>query len=205
MVDGAVVWTRIIGTADNAPVLPDGCMDLLWMGERLVVAGPDTRGHTTAIPAGARVAGIRFRSLTAAVAVSPDPVAALERIAGRRAAETGIGDPALRAVVHRLAAGIPVAATAGEFGLGERTLRRMSLSAFGYGPKMLARFLRLQRALALARSGIPFAETAVRAGYADQAHLARDVRELAGMPLGRLVVRDETDSARSAGSVAPRR
>ena len=35
--------------------------------------------------------------------------------------------------------------------------------------------------------GMPFAETATRAGYADQAHLARDVRELAGMPLGKLL------------------
>jgi AraC-like DNA-binding protein len=66
-------------------------------------------------------------------------------------------------------------------------LHRRSLTAFGYGPKTLARILRLQRALALARKGVPFAETAARAGYADQAHLARDVRELAGMPLGQLV------------------
>ncbi|MER7179637.1 AraC family transcriptional regulator, partial [Streptomyces hyaluromycini] len=29
----------------------------------------------------------------------------------------------------------------------------------------------------------PLAETAVRAGYADQPHLARDVRELTGLPL----------------------
>jgi transcriptional regulator GlxA family with amidase domain len=49
--------------------------------------------------------------------------------------------------------------------------------------------LRLQRALALARSGVSFAETAARAGFADQAHLARDVRELAGMPLGDLLAR----------------
>jgi AraC-like DNA-binding protein len=49
--------------------------------------------------------------------------------------------------------------------------------------------LRLQRALAVARSGVPLADTADRAGYADQAHLARDVRELAGMPLRELLTR----------------
>jgi methylphosphotriester-DNA--protein-cysteine methyltransferase len=68
-------------------------------------------------------------------------------------------------------------------------LHRRSLTAFGYGPKTLARVLRLQRALALARAGVPFVETATRSGFADQAHLARDVRELAGMPLGALLAR----------------
>lgn len=221
-IGGAVVWTRTIGVAEAAPVLPDGCMDLLWMGERLVVAGPDTRAYRAAVAPGARVAGIRFfpgtaptllgvpahelldsrvdladlwgaarvRDLTAAVAAAADPVAALELIAARRATETGPPDPALRAVVHRLAGGASVADAADTLGLTDRTLRRMSLSAFGYGPKMLARVLRLQRALVLTRGGIPFAEAAFRAGYADQAHMSREVRELSGMPLGRLISRD---------------
>lgn len=68
-------------------------------------------------------------------------------------------------------------------------MHRRSLTAFGYGPKTLARVLRLQRALALARAGVPYADTAARTGFADQAHLARDVRELAGMPLGELLGR----------------
>lgn len=226
-VGGAVLWMRTIGPDDDASVLPDGCMDLLWMNERLLVAGPDTRGYVAAAAPGAPIAGIRFfpgtapvlfgvpahelrdrrveladlwtparvRGLTAVVAAATNPAAGLERIAADRAAETGNADPAVRAVVHRLAAGSSVAATAGALGLGERRLRRMSLSAFGYGPKMLARVLRMQRALALARAGIPFADTAVRTGYADQAHLAREVRELAGKPLGQLVVRGSASAA----------
>ncbi|MBO1418112.1 helix-turn-helix domain-containing protein, partial [Streptomyces sp. FH025] len=51
------------------------------------------------------------------------------------------------------------------------------------GPKTLARILRLQRALGLARAGVPLADTAARTGYADQSHLAREVRELAGVPV----------------------
>jgi AraC-like DNA-binding protein len=89
--------------------------------------------------------------------------------------------------VTALDAGRPVAATADELGLGVRQLHRRSLDAFGYGPKTLARILRLRRALVLAGAGVPFAETAVRSGFADQAHLARDVKELAGVPLGRLL------------------
>ncbi|MEU2879071.1 hypothetical protein ABZ651_22840, partial [Streptomyces sp. NPDC007070] len=38
-----------------------------------------------------------------------------------------------------------------------------------------------------AGAGVPYAACAARAGYADQAHLARDVKELAGRPLGRLL------------------
>jgi hypothetical protein len=45
----------------------------------------------------------------------------------------------------------------------------------------------MQRAVGLARSGTSPATTAVLAGYADQAHLSRDVKALAGVPLGVLL------------------
>ena len=79
--------------------------------------------------------------------------------------------------------------TADELGLGARQLHRRSLAAFGYGPKTLARILRLQRALALARAGVPYADTAARTGYADQAHLSRDVREFTSTTLSELLRR----------------
>ncbi|MDT0573973.1 helix-turn-helix domain-containing protein [Streptomyces sp. DSM 3412] len=127
------------------------------------------------------------RRLTARVNAADDPASGLEEVVLERAAEAGRPDALLRQVVDALDAGRPVAATADELGIGARKLHRRSLAAFGYGPKTLARVLRLQRALALARAGVPFAETAARTGYADQAHLARDVRELAGLPLGELL------------------
>ncbi|MFJ4534538.1 helix-turn-helix domain-containing protein [Streptomyces tibetensis] len=129
----------------------------------------------------------RVRRLADAVNAAADPASGLEDLALRQAAGSEPPDPLLRQVVTALDAGRPVAATADELGLGARQLHRRSLFAFGYGPKTLARILRLHRALALARAGVPFAETAARAGYADQAHLARDVRELSGLPLGELL------------------
>ncbi|MER6349420.1 helix-turn-helix domain-containing protein [Streptomyces sp. NPDC001595] len=127
------------------------------------------------------------RRLRARVEAAADPATGLEAVAAELAADADPPDPLLRRLVAALDAGQPVAATADRLGLGARRLHRRSLTAFGYGPKTLARVLRLQRALALARAGVPYAETAARAGYADQAHLARDVKDLAGVPLGRLL------------------
>ncbi|MFD8750443.1 helix-turn-helix domain-containing protein [Kitasatospora sp. NPDC059577] len=222
-VPGAVVWTkRAVGPtgADAAgPVLPDGCMDLLWTPGRLLVAGPDTRAFRpgpglTGPWAGVRLRpgaapallgvpahelrdrrvdlsdlrpGAEVRRLTERIDAASDPAVALEALALRLAAASQPEDPQIRAVVAALAAGRSVAATAAAVGLGARRLHRRSLAAFGYGPKTLARILRMQRALALARSGVPLAETAARSGYADQAHLARDVRELAGMTVTALL------------------
>ncbi|MFF4488646.1 helix-turn-helix domain-containing protein [Streptomyces sp. NPDC001544] len=220
---GAVVWRRTLedpAVRPARPVLPDGCMDLLWNEGRLLVAGPDTHAY---VPGGRprRWAGVRFRPgtasallgvpayelrdqrveladlwpaarvrrLSARVAAAPDPARALEDIALERAAEAGPPDPLLGRLVTALDAGRPVAATADGLGLGARQLHRRCLSAFGYGPKTLARVLRLQRALALVRAGVPFAESAVRAGYADQPHLAREVRDLAGTTLRELLGR----------------
>ncbi|MEU1256490.1 helix-turn-helix domain-containing protein [Streptomyces chartreusis] len=131
----------------------------------------------------------QVRRLCGRIEAADDPMTALEDVALERAADAVPPDALLRRVVTALDAGRPVAATADELGLGARQLHRRSLTAFGYGPKTLARILRLQRALALARGGVGLADTAVRAGYADQAHLARDVRELAGLPLGELLGR----------------
>ncbi|MFF5335493.1 helix-turn-helix domain-containing protein [Streptomyces sp. NPDC013181] len=212
--DGATVWTLTTAPGTVHPVLPDGCMDLLWSGERLLVAGPDTRAAPSSgtggswagvrfapgtapallgvdaaelrdrrVPLDALWDGARVRRLTERVAEAADPARALEDTALDRAARAAPPDPAMRAVAARLAAGGTVADAARTAGLGTRQLHRRSLAAFGYGPKTLARILRLQRALALVRSGLPYAEAALAAGCADQAHLARDMRALAGTTL----------------------
>lgn len=219
MSDGAVVWTRTVLSSDELPVLPDGCMDLLWMDGRLRVAGPDTRAAMGPLRIGTRVMGIRFfpgvapallgvpahelrdtrvelealwpssvaRRSAELVGGAANPLIGLERLAAERAAAAEPVDPMLRWIVAQLDSGHSVAEVAETSGLGVRRLHRISLAAFGYGPKTLARVLRLQRALALSRAGTPFAETAARTGYADQAHLARDVREFSGMSLRQLL------------------
>ncbi|WP_307815732.1 helix-turn-helix transcriptional regulator [Planobispora rosea] len=96
-------------------------------------------------------------------------------------------DPAAPAIAEALRAGRNIGEVAWDLGLGERQLHRRCVRAFGYGPKVLQRVVRFQRALRLARRGLTLAEVALASGYADQAHMANEVRRLAGVPMGRLV------------------
>ncbi len=78
----------------------------------------------------------------------------------------------------------------GATGLSERQIHRRCMAAFGYGPAVLARILRLRRALQLARSHegpLRLAELAATAGYFDQPHLAHEVRAIMGTTPTRLL------------------
>ncbi|MFE1788253.1 helix-turn-helix domain-containing protein [Streptomyces sp. NPDC059525] len=144
--------------------------------------------------------GPEVRRLTERTAGYEDPRAGLEALARARFAAVGPPDPLPAEVTARLRAGQPVSAIAAAVGLGERQLRRRCLDAFGYGPRTLGRVLRLQRALALTRRGLPQAEVAYAAGYADQAHLAREVRALAGTTLGAWAAAQAPSAASGANS-----
>jgi AraC-like DNA-binding protein len=215
-IEGAVVWTRVADGSDSW-ILPDGCMDLIWDGGSLFVAGPDTGPFLSRAAAGTPYTAIRFspgmgpsvfglpadqvrnQRIALAELWAPGDVArvveqlqgaddvalVLEAVSAARLSEAP-ADPLLAEVVRLVDAGRPIAEVADTVGLSDRQLHRRSLVAFGYGPKVLARILRLRRALALARNGSSFARASVEAGYADQAHLAREVRALAGAPLTQL-------------------
>ena len=78
-----------------------------------------------------------------------------------------------------------MAAVARAVGVTTRTLHREMLAWTGLPPKLLARIFRLQAALGRLRRHRhdgPLAILAAEAGYADQAHMAREFRDLAGAP-----------------------
>jgi AraC-like DNA-binding protein len=60
----ACTWAGRLGS-DGTPftdrVLPDGCIDIIWDGARLFVAGPDTGPVALARQPGAYYVGVRFR------------------------------------------------------------------------------------------------------------------------------------------------
>jgi AraC-like DNA-binding protein len=100
-------------------------------------------------------------------------------------------DQAVRAAVGALREGsTTVAEVARRVFLSERQLHRRFTEHVGYGPKTLQRILRFQRAVAeLGASPAGLARAAAAAGYADQAHLSRESRRLAGLSPGELARR----------------
>jgi AraC-like DNA-binding protein len=201
------VWSRI-GTGATELVLPDGCIDVVVRDGIAVVAGPDTGPVHVALAPGERVTGLRlWPGAAAALGIPADELrdrrVALEQLWGRAGAEAGErgaagpaaladalrtrlasaqGDPRVLAAAARIARvpATPVPALAASVGLGERQLRRRFTGAVGYGPKTFARVARFRRALALLRAGEPPARAAAAAGFADQAHLTRELGALAG-------------------------
>lgn len=219
-----VAWSNTFtGPEATVNVVPDGSVDLVWTGERLQVAGPDTQPVLERLPSNARVAGLRFRPgmappwlgvpaselvnqrvplcelwgstaehLSNELRRTDDPAQALRTLeAALLTRLPGISrpDPAVRGVHQALAQahlenGPPeVQELAATLGLSERTLRRRCEHAFGYGPRTLARILRFQRFLQHLRAAAEprLADLALLAGFADQAHLSREARELGGL------------------------
>ena len=89
-------------------------------------------------------------------------------------------DPLVDAAVSRLSnCDARVAAVADDLGVSERHLHRRVTAAVGYGPKFLARVIRLRRLVALSAGSL--ADRAHVAGYAGQAHMTAEVRCLTGL------------------------
>lgn len=217
----ACLWERTAEPATAgttaARVLPDGCVDIVWNGERLFVAGPDTRPAPTPRRPGQAFAGVRFPPGLAGPALGlpaselrdlrveladlwggsagelADRLAAADSAARLRLLEDAVmrrlpgmrrPDPLVLAAARALGRpGSRVGTLADGLGASERHLRRRVIEDVGYGPKLLDRVLRFQRFLAHRRAAGDaggLARLAAELGYADQAHLTRECRGLAG-------------------------
>lgn len=131
--------------------------------------------------------GDRVRRLADELAAAPTVAEAARVLADSVAGLGGDWDPAVPRLVSLIRRGDRMATVADALGWTERQLHRRSLAAFGYGPKTLQRVLRFDRALRLARDGTDLASVAYATGYADQAHLSRDVKGFAGVPMTALL------------------
>jgi AraC-like DNA-binding protein len=123
-------WTTVTGS--GGVVLPDGCLDLMWVDGSLLVAGPDTAAAPSELRPGLEIAAVRFRPgvapvvlgppsselrdrrvplaelwpdaerLARQVSAAPDRVAVLEAAIRRRLADAPPPDPVAVAVAGRL-------------------------------------------------------------------------------------------------------
>ena len=66
-------------------------------------------------------------------------------------------------------------------GSSERTLERRFRRSIGVPPKAFSRVARLQDALRRRGDQVSWAESAIDAGYYDQAHLIRDAQQIFGI------------------------
>ncbi|MCC7021790.1 MAG: helix-turn-helix transcriptional regulator [Thermomicrobiales bacterium] len=224
------LWHHAAGAeARETNVLPDGCVDIVWIADRPpFVAGPMTSAALHQTAAGTAITGIRFRPGVAPFLLGvgasdlrdrdvplrdiwpaarhrlwQDAVAEVRLAAKLSAIDTALSaaiagsrgeDPLVTWAARWLAAhpGATVEALVRLSGASERQLRRRFDAAVGYGPKTLQRILRLQRLLWLAgntRDTRPeLAALALAAGYADQPHMTRETRRLAGSSPRRLLL-----------------
>jgi AraC-like DNA-binding protein len=208
------------GGGERVRVLPDGCMDLIRVDGDVIVAGPDTTALTArrspepmeglrfrpgvlprllGVPAaelvGARVSLDTLGTPTSQARLPALAAALADRRASRETAPWSMST--LHHITARLAAGTPVAEVAREIGWSNRTLQRQCLAVYGYGPVTLRRILRFRRAVSMLQTGRQAADVAVRAGYADQPHLHRDLREFAGTGVTALASRQANGAKRS--------
>jgi AraC-like DNA-binding protein len=54
-------WEQLIDAPHEQRIVPDACVDLIWSGHRLSVAGPDTRARVAALDPGTHIVGVRLR------------------------------------------------------------------------------------------------------------------------------------------------
>jgi AraC-like DNA-binding protein len=216
-------WEQVTGTGQQQRVVPDACVDLIWAGGRLSIAGPDTRPRIVTLAPESRLVGVRLRP-GAAGAVLGLPASELRDVS-RDAADV-LGREVAAALLETLAAGSDPHAVllravelrgvrepdplvgAAVVALGRPRAQVGPVAAeLGVSARQLQRRVSdaigygpkmLVRVLRFRRlqalPAAPLVEMALDAGYADQAHMTAEVTRLAGVSPVRFL-KDRTRTA----------
>jgi len=220
----ACLWERT-GSGGQQLIVPDGCVDLIWLAEReLVIAGPDTGPRTVWLPEGLRSSGLRLRpgaagaflglpaSAVCNYQVNADDVFGSEsmRMADLLASTSTSGRLRLLAdFAHRRRVMPDPIVAAAAHRLGRPEVRVATVAAdLGISERQLHRRTMaavgyapkvLARVLRLRRltrvPGPTLVERALEAGYASQAHMSDEVRALTGLSASRYLVRFVEEAA----------
>lgn len=202
----ACCWEQRVGVDRVQRVLPDGHADLLvHEDETIDVVGLHDKVDLPFLHAGTWIRGIRLRPHAVAAAFRIDasllrnrtlPLADVlgagraHRLLDARQRDAWVTsiEPSLRTErALQLLSTHPVEFAAAAVGLTSRQLRRVLVTEVGLAPKVFQRVLRMQRFVTAAELSAELASAAVDAGYADQSHMTREVRSLAGLTPTRLL------------------
>lgn len=206
----ACTWEQVEPAARELRIVPDACVDLIWAGEELSIAGPDTRARMLALAQGTRFVGVRLRPGVAG-AVLRVPASELRDCTAEAADVLGYevaapllealaagGDPhalLLQAVQERGVREPDPLVAAAVAALGRpRTRVSVVAAELGVSTRQLQRLVTaaagygpkmLARVLRFRRlqalAPAPLLDLALAAGYADQAHMTAEVTLLAGL------------------------
>ena len=186
--------------------MPDVCCDLVWVRDKLILSGPQSRGlpnkstgdPTQLLNLDPLVArawlGVPLSQLTdydvALEDVAPDVAGLLsEAFFDSRAAKLvrAMAAPPPELSPRRpppppvLRAGRPVQDAAARAELSVRQLERLFLDAYGLSPVRYRRILRFRRSVSALREGETLAGAAALVGFADQSHFSNEVLDLMGV------------------------
>jgi AraC-like DNA-binding protein len=206
----ACTWERTTTAARELRIVPDACVDLIWSGEGLSIAGPDTKARVVTLAPGAWFVGARLRpGVAGAVLRVPasdlcDCTAEAAEVLGFEVAGPLLEalaadvDPhalLLRAVQERVLREPDPLVGAAVAALGQPRARVSVVAAeLGVSARQLQRLVSaaagygpkmLARVLRFRRlqalAPAPLLELALEAGYADQAHMTAEVSLLTGL------------------------
>ena len=212
----AGVWTVEAEDGHAVHTAPDGCIDIVLIAndefEGAFVCGAQRASVSRTLAGKTRIAGVSLRPGAgailgvSAISLPPDWLPLVELGLGGIAPSKGVEgllgwiaeraaradfDPRLEEALAGMTAGVgppSVAALARGAGVSERTLGRLFDRYVGMSPSAYRRIVRFNRAVAALSSTDPdsLAGLAFSLGFADQSHLARELRELGGVRATRL-------------------
>lgn len=194
-------WRYSSSVAHHAYIIPDGCRDLIFAEQtgqslRWFISGLSYSSERVHLTADTETLGIRLRP-----GVRIDEALLSNWIEKNNPAHLVLGDSldefcTLRSstieILDCLKSGIlSVGGAASALGVSSRTLQREVQKQTGVSPHFWISLARVRRAACRLKDDPSAAETAVSCGYADQAHLCRDIRRWFGVTPTALI-RDET-------------
>ena len=152
---------------------------------RLVMPGRDSANNVVALSDLDPVVARDVPDALAAAATWPERFAVVENMLTARVHDARPLDPIAAAVwteLRRSGGRAPIAGIAEKLGVSARHVHSRFGAVVGVSPKSAAQLMRFERAHGRLGGAVPLAEMAASLGYADQSHLAREVRRFSGDP-----------------------